>query len=482
MGLYLVSVSPGIASSQPVLRVPCRCCPDGISRSSRGRCYPSDMTDAEWAVIEPLLPAPGWLARRGGSPGTYCRRDLVDAIRYLVHNGCVWRALPADLPHWRTVYGYVRAWHASGATRKMHDELRGQVRMLAGRSAGPGHYRSMAESVYQSDPGAAPDSDFLSGRLEYLVAGNRGRLLDPRRTPVRITQAQAETGFFEVEIGAFEDAGARWLVPLESSASYQFAPDSVLAGGADLEALRDAVARCDVQITVTAGAAAREHARARLAAERSRAGAWLTGHGAPAGFDPQPFTSTCSGWPDAQQWLSAYLDSRGLGGIEEDIAAAYVSNPWSGDLVLGHLIVIAELGLGALTARAPRDPEIFAGRRSKPRRAEHILARMGFVHQLWSRARGEVMLHRGIALQNRPSVGDSPDRRRSPLISASFSEKVAASHFRSPAAHAAALYRQRLVPERLFMTFLETAAMSRRFREAEAVVLATGWQFPSPPA
>jgi transposase len=93
MGLYLVS--PETASSQPMPCVPCRCCPGGMSRSTRGRCYPSDMTDAEWAVIEPLLPVPGWLAGRGGSPGTYCRRDIVDAIRYLVHNGCVWRALAA---------------------------------------------------------------------------------------------------------------------------------------------------------------------------------------------------------------------------------------------------------------------------------------------------------------------------------------------------------------------------------------------------
>jgi len=135
MGLYLVS--PETASPEPMPRVPCRCCPGGVSRSTRGRRYPSDMTDAEWAVIEPLLPAPGWLASRGGCPGTYCRRDIADAIRYLVHNGCVWRALPADLPRWRTVYGYVRAWQASGATRKMHDELRGQVRLLAGRSISP---------------------------------------------------------------------------------------------------------------------------------------------------------------------------------------------------------------------------------------------------------------------------------------------------------------------------------------------------------
>jgi hypothetical protein len=78
--------------------VACRCCPGGISRSTRSRRYPSDMSDAEWAVCEPLLPAPAWLGGRGGRPARYCMRDVVDAIRYLTHNGPVWRALPDGLP------------------------------------------------------------------------------------------------------------------------------------------------------------------------------------------------------------------------------------------------------------------------------------------------------------------------------------------------------------------------------------------------
>jgi transposase len=102
-------------------------------------------------VIEPLLPAPGWSAGRGGSPGSYCRRDIINGIRYLVHNGCVWRALPADLPHWRTVYGYVRTWQDSGATRRMHDTLREQVRALAGRGPHPTAAIIDSQSVRAAD-------------------------------------------------------------------------------------------------------------------------------------------------------------------------------------------------------------------------------------------------------------------------------------------------------------------------------------------
>ncbi|MFG2978373.1 transposase, partial [Streptomyces sp. NPDC048331] len=56
------------------------------------------MTDAEWAVVRPLLPVPGWMRGRGGQPEAYCHRALLDAIRYLVDNGIKWRAMPADFP------------------------------------------------------------------------------------------------------------------------------------------------------------------------------------------------------------------------------------------------------------------------------------------------------------------------------------------------------------------------------------------------
>ncbi|MFE5109449.1 transposase [Streptomyces sp. NPDC056663] len=70
----------------------------------RVRRYPSDLTDAEWAAIRPLLPVPAWLQARGGQPQGYCHRQMLDAIRYLVPGGITWRAMPADFPAWGRVY------------------------------------------------------------------------------------------------------------------------------------------------------------------------------------------------------------------------------------------------------------------------------------------------------------------------------------------------------------------------------------------
>ena len=66
--------------------------------------------------------------------------------------------------------------------------------------------------MYQTDPGALPDDRFSPGNLSWLVPGNHGRLLDARRTPVRVTAIDIHHGYFEVEILAFEDKGARWLI------------------------------------------------------------------------------------------------------------------------------------------------------------------------------------------------------------------------------------------------------------------------------
>ena len=78
----------------------------GVSRARR---YPSDTTDAQWAVIDPLLPDPAWLTRRGGRREVHCRRAIVDAIFSVVDNGITWRTLPADFPPWSTVYHYFTA-------------------------------------------------------------------------------------------------------------------------------------------------------------------------------------------------------------------------------------------------------------------------------------------------------------------------------------------------------------------------------------
>ena len=144
--------------------VRCRCCPGGISRSTRVPRYPSDMSDAEWAVTEPTLPEPAWKQGRGGRPAQRCRRDTVDAIRYLVREGIRWRAMPADFPHWRSVYDALDGWGESGATEAVHDELRRACRIAAGREPEPTAAVIDSQSVKAAETVAAASRGFDAGK------------------------------------------------------------------------------------------------------------------------------------------------------------------------------------------------------------------------------------------------------------------------------------------------------------------------------
>ena len=97
------------------------------------RRYPSDLTDAQWADLAPLLPR----ALPGGRPRTHPTREVVDALRYILRGGIAWRALPHDYPPWQTVYHYFRAWRLDGTWERLNDELRELVRVRAGRTRQP---------------------------------------------------------------------------------------------------------------------------------------------------------------------------------------------------------------------------------------------------------------------------------------------------------------------------------------------------------
>src|SRR5512132_2340327 len=89
--------------------------------------YPSDLTDAQWAILEPLTPPEKPLGRPRGVD----LREVINAVLYRNRNGCTWRALPHDFPPWRNVYNYCRAWALDGTWQRINDTLRCRVRKRA---------------------------------------------------------------------------------------------------------------------------------------------------------------------------------------------------------------------------------------------------------------------------------------------------------------------------------------------------------------
>jgi transposase len=114
------------------------------------RSYPTDLTDAQWALLAPHLPA----QRLGGRPRSVDLRTVVDAILYLLRTGCQWRMLPGDFPPWGTVWWYFRRWRLDGVWTRVHRALHRAVREKAGHHREPSLVIMDSQSVKTTERGA----------------------------------------------------------------------------------------------------------------------------------------------------------------------------------------------------------------------------------------------------------------------------------------------------------------------------------------
>jgi transposase len=111
--------------------------------------YPSDLSDEEWALVEPLI-APG---KRGGGKRTVVMRNVVDGVMYILSTGCQWRAIPKDLPPRSTLFDYLDLWSWDGTLERIHHELYVKCREREGREASPTAAIIDSQSVKSAEKG-----------------------------------------------------------------------------------------------------------------------------------------------------------------------------------------------------------------------------------------------------------------------------------------------------------------------------------------
>jgi transposase len=160
----------------------------------KAQIYPSDVSDAQWALIRPHLSLP-----TGGRPQTTDLREVVNAILYILHTGCQWRYLPADFPPKSTVWRYFDRWRRDGTLETIHDALRRKVRA----AEKPGRPRTSASIDSQSvdatcggEQRGRDQAKNVNGRKRHIVVDSLGLLLAVLVTAANVDDAQAAAEVF----------------------------------------------------------------------------------------------------------------------------------------------------------------------------------------------------------------------------------------------------------------------------------------------
>ena len=189
-----MSLNPVLPKSgKPTPGVSCTC-----GCKSRPRRYPSDLSDVQWAILEPLLPVPASHQMRGGRPERHCRRQILNALFYLVDNGIKWRAMPTDFPPWRTVYGFFIRWSDDLTMQSLTDRLRASVRVALGRNPRPSAGCIDSQSVHETAEATVPTASSgydshkrVNGRKRHISVDTLGLLCHVLVTPANTSDQRA---------------------------------------------------------------------------------------------------------------------------------------------------------------------------------------------------------------------------------------------------------------------------------------------------
>ncbi|SRR6266436_1946662 len=177
---------------------------------SERKAYPSDLTDAEWEILEPFIPE----VSEDATVETISRREIVNGILYVLRSGCPWRLMPHDLPAWGTVYYYFRTWRIAGIWDQAMHALRKQMRQKQGRDDEPSAAVIDSQSIKTSAV-RGPEKGFdmgklIWGRKRHVLVDTQGNLMDVLVTAASASDLSGGKKLLEPLLGLFPRLQLIW--------------------------------------------------------------------------------------------------------------------------------------------------------------------------------------------------------------------------------------------------------------------------------
>lgn len=324
-------------------------------------------------------------------------------------------------------------------------------------------------SVHEYDDKMKSDDEFVDGDISLLVEGNHCRLLDGRRTTGVIEKYYEDCGMFRWRITKYEDTGKYWDLPAESVKGFQFQKDSLRLSYDQIKQVNKHIIEFDKDIKIEAKETDRSNTEKEIKETKEKIEEWLKENSLFLKSGEEINFSSREGSKLLGKDLMNYMKYIGM--LEEEIKTAetMVLNPNSGEWVKGMNIVLGEMGLVTYQGKMPRTKDIFKGLGDKNNRRKYLINRLAFIRAYFSMLDiDEVVLYRGMSNEKRWKKVNRT------YLPCTFSLEVAKafSDFERESKYKNSYLVKMTCPiDKLFMTYWETEAMNRQYKEAEALVL-----------
>lgn len=326
--------------------------------------------------------------------------------------------------------------------------------------------------MYQRDDNILPDSEFLKGHLSFLVVGNRGRMLDARRTPIQINSCHFERGLFRLEILNFEDKGAIWEIPVEEVSRFQFEKDSKCLVPSEVKLIESLLQPFLEEVQIDAHHLDKYKTNLKIDELKPTTSRWLEEESEFFKSNQQLNTTDLTGSVELRRDCINYLAQYHLEEIDHEVAAQWVSQN-GGELIKLLQINMARSGLVDYQGQIVRDGQLLNDMGGQKVIQDYILHRLAFVRSFFEKLKlTHLTLYRGMSSEH----GWRPPKKSwsswTPLL------KVANHHadFEDFGQHQGQskdsyLFKRTFSIDKVFMTYFETEGFNQQWKETEVLIM-----------